>query len=251
MTDASFLNLSGITHDFPGGTRALQRLDLGIDAHSFTAILGPSGCGKSTLLRIVAGLLRPTEGRIDWPASTGRPKIGFVFQEPNLLPWANVFENVFLPLKLAGQSRRTVANRIGQLLDLVGLSDVAQAYPHTLSGGMKMRVSLARALVTDPDLLLLDEPFAALDEPTRFRLNEDLLRLWRERKFTAIFVTHSLFEAVFLSERVIALSPRPARIAGTLTIDLPQPRIADVRTSAAYGALCAKASQLLVQAAPA
>ena len=180
------------------------------------SLLGPSGCGKSTVLRIIAGLGAPTSGHVDWPRSTGgrsnRPNnaIGFVFQEPTLMPWATVFNNVWLPLKLAGQSKSQSRERVMEALESVGLADFANAYPRELSGGMKMRVSIARALVPRPQLLLMDEPFAALDEITRHKLNNDIIRLKERYGWTVIFVTHSVFESVYLSNRIVVMAARPA-----------------------------------------
>jgi len=216
---------------------ALAGLNMEVREGEFVSLLGPSGCGKSTVLRLLAGLSSPTTGAIDW--RDGRPQLGFVFQEPTLMPWATVFSNVWLPLRLRGVSRGEAQQQIDEALDRVGLNGFAKAYPRELSGGMKMRVSIARALVTEPQLLLLDEPFAALDEITRFKLNEDLLALWQRHHWTVIFVTHSVFESVFLSNRIVA----------DLPVDLPYPRAAALRTDAGYTAQCARLSQILAQAA--
>jgi len=238
------LTLSAIAKTFANGTQALAAVDLRVEDGSFVSLLGPSGCGKSTLLRIIAGLTPASTGTVTGNAGP----ISFVFQEPTLMPWATVAENVHLPLRLSGESRGAARERIDQALALVGLERFASAYPRELSGGMKMRVSLARALVTRPRLLLLDEPFAALDEITRFKLNDDLLRLWRDQGWTVIFVTHSVYESVFLSQRVVVMSPRPGRIAADLAIDLPQPREAGLRATPAYGALAHRISEHLAQA---
>ncbi len=241
------LNLRGVTHLYGTGLLALDGVDLTVSHGDFLSLLGPSGCGKSTLLRLIAGLLAPARGAVDWPSGKPAPgDIGFVFQEPTLMPWASVTDNVRLPLKLT--KRRENPAEVAAALDLVGLADFAAAFPNELSGGMKMRVSLARALVTRPKLLLLDEPFAALDEITRFRLNDDLLRIWRERQCTVIFVTHSVFEAAFLSQRVAVMSARPGRIAALEPISLPALRVPDLRTDAAYGAICRRLSDLLADA---
>jgi NitT/TauT family transport system ATP-binding protein len=217
---ATVVSLSGVGKSFGPGTVALDGFDLDLHAGAFVALLGPSGCGKSTALRIVAGLSEPSRGAVTWPsgppAATG---IGFVFQEPTLMPWATVRDNVFLPLKLAGDARSATAARVEETLARVGLAGFADAYPRELSGGMKMRVSIARALVTRPRVLLMDEPFAALDEITRFRLNDDLIALWRELRMTVLFVTHSVFESVYLAQRVVAMTPRPGRVFGELAID--------------------------------
>jgi NitT/TauT family transport system ATP-binding protein len=234
---------------FGNGTVALDGLDLDIRSGEFVSLLGPSGCGKSTVLRIIAGLSEPTRGTVTWPAGKTRrdQSIGFVFQEPTLMPWANVFDNVFLPLRLAGVQRTTAGPRVSESLSHVGLSDFAQAYPRELSGGMKMRVSIARALVTDPTLLLMDEPFAALDEITRFKLNDDLIALWRALGKTVVFVTHSVFESVYLSQRVVVMTARPGRVAATFAIEAPD-RDARFRTSAEYASLCRLASEALGRA---
>jgi len=252
MSAASpLLRLQGVTHLYGGGKgRTLLALDgvsLDVGHGDFLSLLGPSGCGKSTLLRLIAGLEAPTGGAIAWPDGKPAPgDIGFVFQEPTLMPWASVIDNVRLPLRLTG--RGAPPADLQAALDLVGLRDFATSYPRELSGGMKMRAALARALVTRPRLLLLDEPFAALDEITRFRLNEDLLRIWRERRCTVIFVTHSVFEATFLSQRVAVMSPRPGRIVAEEPIDLPALRVSELRTDAAYSAICRKLSDRLALA---
>jgi NitT/TauT family transport system ATP-binding protein len=245
----AIVSLRGVGKKFATGTVALQDFSLDIREGEFVSLLGPSGCGKSTALRIIAGLTEPTLGTISWSGGRRGPQrsIGFVFQEPTLMPWATVFDNVFLPLRIAGQSRTEATARVMQSLASVGLGDFADAYPRELSGGMKMRVSIARALVTDPNLLLMDEPFAALDEITRFRLNDDLLGLWRDLRKTVVFVTHSVFESVYLSQRVVVMTPRPGRVASTLAIDAPQ-RDAGFRTSADYAGYCRLASEALGRA---
>jgi NitT/TauT family transport system ATP-binding protein len=216
----------------------------------FVSLLGPSGCGKSTALRLIAGLNAPTSGTVEVAHRAGEARaahsIGFVFQEPTLMPWASVKENVRLPLKLAHAPTAAANDRVGDALAQVGLSEFADAFPRELSGGMKMRVSLARALVTDPDILLMDEPFAALDEITRFRLNNDLLALWRNLRKTVIFVTHSVFESVYLSQRVIVMTSRPGRLSAEFRIDAPEPRGEDFRTSADYAGFCRKVSNALM-----
>ncbi len=199
----------------PGGTEALRDANLLLSAGDFVALLGPSGCGKSTLLRLIAGLDRPDSGQLTWDA--GQPpapgEIGYVFQDATLLPWATTADNVFLPLRLRGESRAQAQPAIAAVLARVGLTGFENARPQQLSGGMRMRVSIARALVTQPRLLLMDEPFAALDEFTRHRLQTDLLALWQGLGCTVVFVTHSIYEAAFLARRVVLMTPRPGRIA--------------------------------------
>ena len=243
---AALVALRGIGKRYATGTLAVQGIDLTVAEGDFLALLGPSGCGKSTLLRLVARLAAPSEGRIDWPQGRPGPRdIGFVFQEPTLMPWATALANVALPLRLAGMPRREARERAAESLARVELRGFEAAYPRALSGGMRMRVSIARALVTRPRLLLMDEPFAALDEITRFRLNNDLLTLWERDRFTAVFVTHSVFESVYLSRRVIVMAARPGRIAADVAVDEPYPRGEEFRTSAAYAAHCREASHAL------
>lgn len=243
------VSLRAVTKVFDNGVMALGPLDLDIPRGQFVSLLGPSGCGKSTALRVIAGLAAPTSGSVEVShhAGAGRPGhgIGFVFQEPTLMPWTTVAENVRLPLKLADVAAAESDARIAEALARVGLSEFADAYPRELSGGMKMRVSLARALVTDPDILLMDEPFAALDEITRFRLNDDLLTLWRRLNKTVVFVTHSVFESVYLSQRVIVMTQRPGRLSADIAMETAEPRTEDFRTSAGYGEYCRKVSAAL------
>jgi NitT/TauT family transport system ATP-binding protein len=244
---APIVSLRNVGKVFGTGTQALDGLDLDVRDGEFLSLLGPSGCGKSTALRIIAGLSEPSSGTMKWRDDNARQGLGFVFQEPTLMPWTTVFGNVFLPLKLKGADRAAAAPRIMQALERVGLADFAQAYPRELSGGMRMRVSIARALVTAPRVLLMDEPFAALDEITRFRLNDDLVALWRELAMTVVFVTHSVFESVFLSTRIVVMTPRPGRVASELAIDAPD-RDASFRTSAEYAGFCRVASESLHRA---
>jgi len=244
---APVVALRGVGKAFGTGTLALDGLDLDIRDGEFLSLLGPSGCGKSTALRIVAGLSEPTRGTVTWSDPAARKGIGFVFQEPTLMPWATVFENVFLPLKLSGANRAAVHARVMETLARVGLADFAGAYPRELSGGMRMRVSIARALVTAPRILLMDEPFAALDEITRFKLNDDLVALWRELRMTVVFVTHSVFESVYLSSRIVVMTGRPGRVSGELVIDAPA-RDAQFRTSPEYAGYCRVASEALAKA---
>jgi len=251
-TAVPLVALRGVGKTYPNGMRALGGLDLEIRPGEFVALLGPSGCGKSTALRIIAGLSEPTEGSIAWSPMAGsapaESRIGFVFQEPTLMPWATVFANVALPLKLRRAPTKAGADRIDSALDRVGLSAFRGAYPRELSGGMRMRVSIARALVTEPQLLLMDEPFAALDEITRFKLNDDLLRMWQALHTTIVFVTHSVFESVYLSSRVVVMAARPGHAFAELAVDAPYPRDGNFRTSAEYVALCRHTSEALARA---
>lgn len=239
---------------YPNGTQALLPVDLHIEEGEFVTLLGPSGCGKSTLLKMVAGLLEPSDGRlllwrkpVDQLAATGR-KMAFVFQSPTLMPWASVQSNVRLPLDLAGVPRAEADERVASALALVGLSKFASGLPRALSGGMQMRVSIARSLVTQPDLLLMDEPFGALDEITRHKLDADLLDLWQQKKLTVIFVTHSIHEAVFLSSRVIMMAARPGRVVDSIRIDAPYPRTADFMVSPEFTHYARQLQQSLLHA---
>jgi NitT/TauT family transport system ATP-binding protein len=247
----SLLALHGVSKTFPNGTLALSDLNFEVRAGDFLSLLGPSGCGKSTALRIIAGLTAPSQGSVEWPAQMAADRtsrIGFVFQEPTLMPWANVFDNAALPLVLKGVAGETVAKRVNAALDRVGLAKFAHVFPRELSGGMRMRVSIARALVTEPQLLLMDEPFAALDEITRFKLNNDLLQVWQATGTTVVFVTHSVFESVYLSSRILVMSARPGRVSSEVAIDAPYPRDQNFRTSAEYAGYCRRASIALAQA---
>jgi NitT/TauT family transport system ATP-binding protein len=242
--------LSGVGKRFGSGLEALDGIDLSVARGEFLSLLGPSGCGKSTLLRIVSGLSEPSRG--SYRVSLGQAgkaipsgRIGFVFQDPTLMPWSNVAANVELPFRIAGRVGAEERDRAAAALHAVGLAGFERAYPRQLSGGMRMRVSIARALVTDPELLLLDEPFAALDEITRFALNDDLLRLWQTRRPTVLFVTHSVFESVYLSSRIAVMSVRPGRIVADLPVSLPQPRDNATRTTPAYAAMCETVSRAL------
>jgi NitT/TauT family transport system ATP-binding protein len=251
-SERPLVSLKGVAKVFASGVTALAGFDLEIGQGEFVSLLGPSGCGKSTVLRIVAGLTEPTEGRVSWPGADTedhRQDIGFVFQEPTLMPWAHVADNVWLPLRLRGVSKREARERIAESLALVGLEGFAKAYPRELSGGMKMRVSIARALSLKPRLLLMDEPFAALDEITRFRLNDDLLRLQSELRCTIVFVTHSIYESAYLSSRIAVMSPRPGRIVAEIPTGLSGPRPKSFRTGPDYAALCGRTSQALTDPA--
>jgi len=210
------ISLNAIAKQFPNGTQALRDLSFNVSEKEFVSLLGPSGCGKSTALRLAAGLLAPDSGSIQYPH--GKPEIGFVFQEPTLMPWADALTNARLPLDLKHVPRTEANARAAQALTRVGLKGFEHAYPRELSGGMKMRVSIARALAARPQLLLLDEPFAALDEITRNALGDDLLRLWREDGLTVLFVTHSVSESSYLSQRVLVMTPRPGRIAADIAL---------------------------------
>jgi len=241
VTEPAF-GLTGVAKTYPGGLAALARTTLDIPRGRFVSLVGPSGCGKSTLLRLLAGLLAPSEG--DIARGAGGQETSFVFQDPTLMPWADVAANVSLPLSLKGGGAANVAETLAR----VGLTDFAGAYPRELSGGMRMRVSIARAIVTNPRVLLMDEPFAALDEFTRFRLNDDLHLLWRQNKWTVVFVTHSIREAVFLSQRVIVMSPRPGRVLADVAVRLPDERDPRVRASHALADQCAEISEILRRA---
>jgi len=212
----------------------LTPVSLRIEPGEFVTLLGPSGCGKSTLLKMVAGLLSPTGGRVQTHTTT---PVSFVFQEATLMPWATVESNVRLPLDLAGVPRAEAAPRVAQALQRVGLGGFSQQRPHELSGGMQMRVSIARALVTQPQVLLMDEPFGALDDITRHKLDADLLTLWRDQGLTVLFVTHSISEAVYLSSRVVVMAARPGRVLEDLRIEAPHPRTEDFRTSVGFNTL--------------
>jgi NitT/TauT family transport system ATP-binding protein len=243
------VELRGVTRAYDSGL-ALGPIDLRVTRGEFVSLLGPSGCGKSTALRLIAGLAAPSAGSVTLAPradTTRHPehRIGFVFQEPTLMPWASVQDNVGLPLQLAGVAAHDARPRIAAALAQVGLADFAQHYPRELSGGMKMRVSLARALVTNPEILLMDEPFAALDEITRFRLNDDLLALWRALRMTVIFVTHSVLESVYLSQRVLVMPARPGRLSFETSIGSDEPRGEAFRTSAAYAEHCRSVSAAL------
>ena len=251
---APVVELSGVGKRFASGVEALADIDLAVGRGEFVSLVGPSGCGKSTLLRIVAGLTPPTRGTCrlslgDAPREAiPAGRIGFVFQDPTLMPWSTVAGNVELPFRIAGRVGSEERDRAAAALRAVGLGGFETAYRHQLSGGMRMRVSIARALVTDPELLLLDEPFAALDEITRFALNDDLLRLWEARRPTVLFVTHGVFESVYLSTRIAVLTARPGHIAADLPVSLPQPRDRGIRLTPAYAAMCESVSASLAEA---
>jgi NitT/TauT family transport system ATP-binding protein len=252
-TGRELVRLEQVGKTFANGVVALKGLDLRVGEHEIVSLLGPSGCGKSTALRLIAGLGEVSAGRILWAdagehARRVRRDIGFVFQEPTLMPWATVWDNVYLPLRLEGTGRREAGAGVKAALAMVGLIGFETAYPRELSGGMKMRVSIARALITEPRILLMDEPFAALDEITRFRLNDDLLRLWQAQSWTVVFVTHSVYESVYLSNRIAIMAPRPGRIVGEVAIDAPYPRGEAFRTSPSYNDYCRRVSAGLHEA---
>jgi NitT/TauT family transport system ATP-binding protein len=241
------LTVSNVGRVFPGGVEALRGASLRMDEFDFIALLGPSGCGKSTLLRLIAGLDLPDSGRLDWDVGAPVPgDIGYVFQDATLLPWATAEDNVFLPLRLRGMARAEALPRVHAALHRVGLAGFETARPGALSGGMRMRVSIARALVTEPRLLLMDEPFAALDEFTRHRLQADLLEVWKQAGCTVVFVTHSVYEAAFLARRIVLMTPRPGKIAREIRSSL-QPD-AGTRLDPAYAALVAEVSRAMAAA---
>jgi NitT/TauT family transport system ATP-binding protein len=237
------LALAGAAKSFDNGVEAFGPLDLAVGSGEFVSLVGPSGCGKSTTLRVIAGLLELTHGTLEFPQ--GRPEIAFVFQEPTLMPWARALENARLPLDLKGTPRLEADDRAAAALARVGLNGFERAFPRELSGGMKMRVSIARALAAEPKLLLLDEPFAALDEMTRETLNDDLLKLWHEDSLTVIFVTHSVFESTYLSTRVVVMTPRPGRIAAEIALPSPVGRTAGYRLTPEFTASAAQVSAAL------
>lgn len=245
----SSIELQGIAKAW-GDVTALHEVSLRIEPATFCVLLGPSGCGKSTVLRLIAGLLAPTAGSIAWPSGAAAEPgaIGFVFQDPTLMPWSTALGNVMLPLQLTRVDRGEATARAAAALAAVGLAGFENAVPRELSGGMQMRVSIARAMVTGPRLLLLDEPFAALDEITRARLNDDLLALWAGSRFTCVLVTHSVFESVYLAERIVVMSARPGRVIADLAVDVPYPREAAFRLSAGYAGHCRRASEALARA---
>jgi len=246
MSD-TLISLRQVDKRFANGVQALRSVSMDVRAGEFVSLLGPSGCGKSTVLRLVAGLDEPSTGTVDAPALRDNPAAdtAFVFQDPTLMPWASVFDNAWLPLRLAGVSRRDAQARVMPLLQRMGLDGFADAWPGELSGGMKMRASIARALVTGPRLLLMDEPFAALDEITRQRLNADLLDAWQSRPMAVLFVTHSVLEAVFLSQRVLVMGARPGHVVAQFHIERPARHDAGFRDSDAYVAQCRAVSRAL------
>jgi NitT/TauT family transport system ATP-binding protein len=244
------VEFAGVSKSYAGHA-VLDAMDLCVAKGEFVTLIGPSGCGKSTVLKLISGLTAASGGTIRVDGMTpknARQTISYIFQDATLLPWRTVRQNVGLGLELEGVATKQREEKAAALLDLVGLSHVAKAYPRELSGGMKMRVSIARALATNPRLLLMDEPFAALDEMARDRLNEELLRLRAEQKWTAVFVTHSVAEAVFLSTRILVLKPNPGRLHTVLPVNLPWPRTAELRTSPEFESLVTRVSHTLREA---
>lgn len=239
------LQMSHVEKTFGRDVVALRDMNLTLGEGDFLSLLGPSGCGKSTALRLISGLMQPTRGTIQWSGGYDQGDLGVVFQEPTLMPWARVIDNVYLPFRLRGVPYAEVRDQVLEALKLVGLEKFQRAFPRELSGGMKMRVSIARAMVTRPRLILMDEPFAALDEITRHKLNNDLLALREAIGCTVIFVTHSVFESVFLSDRIVVMAARPGRVIREVTVDAPYPRDEAFRTSADYAAYCREASMAL------
>ena len=237
----TIINLNEVSKTFDNGTIAVQGMSIDVLKGQFISFLGPSGCGKSTVLKMISGLLKPTTGEIVFNNSSfgsEEIEIGYVFQDATLMPWATVSENVYLPLRLKGISKSQASNEIERVLTQVGLKDFYNSYPRELSGGMKMRVSIARALIMKPKLLLMDEPFAALDEMTRFKLNDDVLNFWEDGNLTVIFVTHSVFESVYLSNRVVVMAPRPGRVIADLLLNNDYPRSEKYRTTSNYAKNC-------------
>jgi NitT/TauT family transport system ATP-binding protein len=237
-----------VSKQFANGTLAVRDVNLELRQGEFISLLGPSGCGKSTLLRMIAGLAAPSAGAIDWAGGDGKPDLGFVFQDATLMPWATALANVIMPLTLKGVPKQVAEAQSVDSLKRVGLAGFEKSYPRELSGGMRMRVSIARALVTRPRILLMDEPFAALDEITRQNLNDDLLALWFEQKFTVVFVTHSVFESVYLSQRIAVMAARPGRVIADLAVQSPYPRDQQFRMSPEYAQACRLASATLMKA---
>lgn len=238
------LTLQDLSVTFPngnGGLEALRRVSFEVCQSEFVCVLGPSGCGKTTLLRSLAGLLQPSSGTITFQNQAGNlPRTGFVFQNANLMPWRSVFENIILPLELKGASAEEMQSKATELIDLVGLQGFETSWPKDLSGGMAQRVAIARSLIHDPDLLLLDEPFGALDALTRERMGTELLRIWQARRKTVVMVTHSISEAIYLADRVLVLTPRPGSVCLDIKIELPRPRAEEMRYSCEFGELASR-----------
>lgn len=247
------VELTKVSKQYGNGRVVLDALDITIAKGEFVTLLGPSGCGKSTVLKLVAGLTAPSSGSVQVDGMTptnARETVSYIFQDATLLPWRTVRHNLSLGLELEGVNGNRRKDKTSTLLSLVGLEHVADAYPRELSGGMKMRVSIARALATSPRLLLMDEPFAALDEMTRDRLNEEILRLRAQEQWTAIFVTHSVAEAIFLSTRIVVLAANPGRVHGIMPVEFPFPRTAALRSTPGFGDLVLRVSRTLREALP-
>ncbi len=248
MSKKLAIELNNVNKIYPNGTIALENMSLSINEGEFISLVGPSGCGKSTVLRIIAGLSGMNTGSITWGDRHLQKQLAFVFQEAALMPWANVIDNVKLPLKLAKISAQEAQIACEETLKLVGLKGFELAYPRELSGGMKMRVSIARSLITKPQVLLMDEPFGALDEITRSKLNGDLLKLWYNQRWTVVFVTHNIYEAVYMSNRVIVMAARPGKVVADIKINSPYPRTEDFRTDEIYIKYCREVSHCLFAA---
>lgn len=246
IQQGQLLSLRGLGKVFADSTQALSNITLDIEPREFVSLVGPSGCGKSTILRIAAGLEKPTTGE----CVVSTKSVGFVFQDATLLPWRNVRGNIELLIELDQLDPTERTQRVNEVIQLVDLGDSEQKYPRQLSGGMKMRTSLARSLVTNPELFLFDEPFSALDEFTRERLNDELLALFTQRKFAALFVTHSIAEAVYMSSRVVVMSPRPGMIAQIIDVPFPYPRQHDFRYTPRFAEICGLVSRSLRQDRP-
>ena len=245
MNNKTAISCSHVNKIYANGTVALQDMNLTINNGQFVTLVGPSGCGKSTVLRLIAELSEVTSGKIESNINKNKNELAFVFQEPALMPWSHVIDNVHLPLKLTGKSLRESRTIVQEAINLVGLNGFERSYPRQLSGGMKMRVSIARALVTQPRIVLMDEPFGALDEMTRSKLNSDLLNVWQKRNWTVVFVTHNIYEAVYLSQRVIVMAARPGRVVADVKIDATYPRNEDFRMSQLCNEYCREISGYL------
>ncbi|NMF83450.1 ABC transporter ATP-binding protein [Nodosilinea sp. P-1105] len=245
MQTQPILTLEHVGKTYANGTVALQDFNLAVAPGTITSLVGPSGCGKSTVLKIISGLGDLSTGRLAWGGGIGQPKLAYVFQEAALMPWATVIDNIRLPLKLAGVPKREALELVSEAIAQVDLQGFERVYPRELSGGMQMRASIARALVTRPNVLLMDEPFGALDEMTRGKLNQDLLQLQHQRNLTILFVTHSIYEAVYLAHRVVVMASKPGRVVAEIAIDSPHPREPDYRTSAQFNRYCRDVSHSL------
>lgn len=245
MNNQIAISCNHVNKIYANGTVALQDMNLTINDGQFVTLVGPSGCGKSTVLRLIAELSKVSSGEIESNINKDKNELAFVFQEPALMPWSHIIDNVHLPLKLTGKSLRESRTTVQEAINLVGLDGFERSYPRELSGGMKMRVSIARALVNQPRIVLMDEPFGALDEMTRSKLNSDLLEVWQKRNWTVIFVTHNIYEAVYLSQRVIVMAARPGRVIADVKIDATYPRSEDFRMSQLCNQYCREISNYL------